>query len=242
MGLFGKKKISEEELAFKEENRKLLEAFNVTKAWGVKKYQVADQFIYDGDGKCFVVCHGPETDFREKDPWVVRFDQVEDVILEVDEYWTETKDEYAAGRGYGILTQDRYDEVYWRYDFYITIKTTHPYAKDIRFKTNFKTTIMKIPNKKMIFVRRGFEIGGTYRGKEITELVKKMEDMLPLEAKQQNADLVLDIVTRNRPESFIDGIIDLEKREWYIKKIENMTSHIKRAERIGKLLVPGEWK
>lgn len=34
------------ECAAKEENRRMLEQFQVTKAWGIKKYPTAMQFIY----------------------------------------------------------------------------------------------------------------------------------------------------------------------------------------------------
>lgn len=73
----------------KKENRKLLEQFQVTKAWGVKKYRTAMQFIYDETHRCFVVVEGPEETFREREPYVIRFDQVNSVALEVDEYWSE---------------------------------------------------------------------------------------------------------------------------------------------------------
>ena len=48
MGLFSRnnKETPPEELAAKQENRKLLEQFQVTKAWGIKKYRTAMQFIY----------------------------------------------------------------------------------------------------------------------------------------------------------------------------------------------------
>ncbi|MDD6707929.1 hypothetical protein [Eubacterium pyruvativorans] len=48
MGLFKRKEktLSPEECAAKEENRRMLEQFQVTKAWGIKKYPTAMQFIY----------------------------------------------------------------------------------------------------------------------------------------------------------------------------------------------------
>jgi len=84
----------------KKENRKLLEQFRVTKAWGVKKYRTAMQFIYDEAHRCFVVVEGPEETFREREPYVIRFDQVNSVALEVDEYWSEEGGQYSP-RGVG---------------------------------------------------------------------------------------------------------------------------------------------
>lgn len=117
----------------------------MTKAWGVKKYPVAMQFIYDEPHQWFVVVEGPENTFKEREPYVVRFDQVESVAVEVDEYWSESGDRYAP-KGQGILTQDMYKKVYWRYDFYLIIRTQHPCVKTIRNKMNFRTTIMKVPH------------------------------------------------------------------------------------------------
>lgn len=234
MALF-KKKISPEEQAFKEENAKKLETFNVTKAWGIKKYGPAMQFIYDKDARNFVVVEGPEETFRERNPYIISFDQVEDVTLEIEETWSEDKNEYAPA-GYGILLQDKYDEVYWRYNFYLIIKTSHPYAKEIKYKMNFKPTITKVRCRNFIFVRRGYELGGQYKGKEITALVEKMENMLVEEAQLTHKHKVVDIITLNRPDTVLerlvkDGIDDLN-----LKKLDNMTTHVKRAQRIAKLL------
>ncbi|MDO4467535.1 MAG: hypothetical protein Q4C49_11130 [Bacillota bacterium] len=87
MGLFDKfKKKSPEELQALEDNKKLLEEFNMTKALGVKKYLVAQQFIYDQDKRLFCVVNGPAEEFKEKEPWIISYDQVEAVWLEVDEW------------------------------------------------------------------------------------------------------------------------------------------------------------
>ena len=238
MGLF-KKKVSPspEEQAFMEENKKRLETFEATKALGVKKYRVSTQFIYDKEGKCFVVVEGPEETFKEKNPIIADFDQVEEVILDIDEYWSESKDEFAP-RGFGRLLQEDYTKVYWRYDFYITIKTTHPYAKDIKFKTNFKPTIMKIKSKNLIFVRRGFEIGGSYTSDELPELIEKMEQLLVDETKQIHGEKVFDIITNNRPDSIVDQLVGEGLDSVYLKKIDNMTRHIKRANKIAKIVLP----
>ena len=77
MGLFSrKKKVSPEEERALEENRAKLDSFQVTKAWGIKKYGPAMQFIYDENAKQFVVVEGPEETFRERNPFIVGFDQV----------------------------------------------------------------------------------------------------------------------------------------------------------------------
>lgn len=60
----------------KEENLRMLEQFQVTKAWGIKKYPTAMQFIYDEADRWFAVAEGPVDTFREREPAVPRFGQV----------------------------------------------------------------------------------------------------------------------------------------------------------------------
>ncbi|MBR0308678.1 MAG: hypothetical protein IJH92_07275 [Mogibacterium sp.] len=236
MGLFSKKKESPEELAFKEENRRKLENFVVTKAWGIKKYRPAMQFIYDGNARQFVVVEGPEETFRERNPYIIDFDDVTDVVLEVEETWSKSGGEYDPA-GYGTLLQDDYKNVFWRYEFYLTIKTRHPYAGDIRYRMNFKPTITKIPDKG-IFYRRGFGIGGKYKGKEIPELIDRLEELLVDEANLIKAGNVLDIVMlRKKDQSIAEGVFEKVGEDIYLKKIVNMTDHVRRAERIRKLLL-----
>ncbi|WP_270303420.1 hypothetical protein [Baileyella intestinalis] len=236
MGMFSKKEkfISPEELSAKEENHQLLEQFQVTKAWGVKKYQVAMQFIYDDDHKWFVVVEGPEETFRERDPYVIRFDQVDSVTVEVDEYWSEDGGQYSP-RGIGMLTQDRYKEVFWRYDFYLIIRTDHPYAGTIRYKMNFKTTVMKVPQRGFIY-RKGLNIGGTYEGEEIQQLISKIEWELAREEKALKRENAIGILTNTDPEGVSGKLVKGFYDDRTLKKIDNLLSHAKLGERIRKLL------
>ena len=235
MGIFSKKKISEEELQFQEENRKALENFKVTKALGIKKIPTAWQFIYDEENRNFVVERGPEEQFRDKNPYIVSYDQVLGVTLEIQETWSEEKGENAL-KGYGQLRQDKFDEVWWRYDFFLTIETDHPYAKNIRYKMNEFKTITKVPNRKSIFFRRGFELGGTYSAAELPALIEKMEKLFDDEAKTIHGDKVFATITQTRPDSLMERLEDDFRDDIYLKKIDNMIKHVKRANRIAKIL------
>ena len=243
MGLFGKKDRRPEE--YLEENRRLLDGFTVTKAWGIKKYRPAMQFVYDQDKRQFVVVEGPvedpTVDFRDKDPDVVSFDQVKDVWLEVDEYWTEGNGEYEP-RPIQTITQDKYKDVYWRYDFYLNIETDHPYAKTIRYQMNFKPTITKVPEKWGIFYRRGVGIGGTYRGDEIAQLALELQAFDEDEQKAADYRKKLDtLLVKSKGKSFFEGVGDKlvrdAKNEIYFKKLANMGAHVARADRISRLLL-----
>lgn len=244
MGLLGKKdKRSEEYL---EGNRRELEAFSVTKAWGIKKYRPAMQFVYDGDRRKFVVVEGPvedpSVDFRDKDPDVVSFDQVRDVWLEVDEYWTEGNGEYEPKPFSQNITQDRYKDVYWRYDFYLNIESDHPYAASIRYQMNFKPTIIKVPDKAGIFYRRGAGIGGTYRGDEISQLAFELQAFDEDERKAAEFRKKLDnLLVKNKGKSIFESAGDKLMRdaadELYFRKLANMGAHVARADRISRLLL-----
>ena len=235
MGLFSKK-LSAEEIAALDENRRRLDDFEVSAAWGVKKVANAKQFIYDEKNRNFVVVDGPEETFRERNPWIIGFDHVRDVYLEVDEWWTETNEKYAVGRGYGILTQDRYDDVFWRYDLYMVIETDHPYAKTIRYAMNTSPIITKVQGMHL-FVRRGLELKGVYRGKEIAEQITRLEKLIDDETKALGKERTFDLVTgKNRGEGVIEGVVTDLVEDHYIKRIEFVIKHMQRVQRVAKLL------
>lgn len=231
------------QLSYREENRKALNDFTVTKSWGVKKYADAMQFVYDAEKRQFVVCEGPAdstADIVDRNPDIISFDQVKDVWLEIDEYWTEGNGEFETKPFNQNLTQDKYKEVYWRYDFYLGIKTDHPYAGEIRYKMNYKPTIMKVPNNG-IFFRRGIGIGGMYRGDELAEIASQLEAFADNEADAVELRRKLDVLLlRNKDRSIGDsvkaGIKNAVNEEVYFKKIGNMEAHVARASRISKLL------
>lgn len=243
MGLFSKK--DKRPAEYLGENRRMLDEFTVTRAWGVKKYRPAMQFVYDQDHSRFVVVEGPvedpSVDFRDKDPDVVSFDQVKDVWLEVDEYWTEGKGEYEP-RPVQTITQDRYKDVYWRYDFYLNIDTDHPYAGTIRYQMNFKPTITKVPEKWGIFYRRGVGIGGTYRGEEISQLALELQAFDEDEQRAADYKKKLDIIlVKNSGKSIFEGVRDNLVRDakngLYFARLANMGAHVARADRISRLLL-----
>lgn len=243
MGLFSKK--DKRPAEYLEANRQLLDAFNVTKAWGVKKYRVALQFVYDKEKRQFLIVEGPvddpEINFRDKNPDVVSFDQVEDVWLEVDEYWTEGKGEYEPRPINEVLLQEQYKDVYWRYDFYLNIRTTHPYAQTIRYKMNFKPTITKVPQRGILF-KRGLGIGGTYHGEEIEQLALELQVFNEDEQKAEDFRRKLDILlVKNKGKTVIESVTDKLVRdatnELYFTKLANMGAHVARADRVSKLLL-----
>ncbi len=237
MGLFSRKKeVSPEELAAREENKKRLEEFTPTKSWGIKKYPDAMQFMYDENMKAFVVVEGPDDTFKERNPFVIDFDQVKDVWLEVDEWWTEGDNKFDVTRSGKILLQGDYSKVFWRYDFYINIETTHPFAGAIRYKMNYNTNILKVPGTHL-FVHRGLELDKkTYRRPEIKEAVEKLEAFEEQIKSGLKKEKAFDILTQQRPDTILGKLEKDLTDDWYVSRIENVVGHLKRAYRISKVV------
>ncbi len=237
MGLFSRKKETAEDLMAADLNRSRLEQFNMTKAWGVKKVATAMQFIYDEEHRWFTAVEGPETAFKEKNPWVVDFDQVTDVYLEVDEWWTENDDKYNFFRDRHVLKMEDYSKVFWRYDFYMVIETTHPQAKTIRYKMNTSSLITKVQGLHL-FVRRGWELNGKYKGKALDEQIERMEKLYDNETAALAKERGLDVLTgRKREEGLLEGAVKDLVEDRYVKRIQFAVDHMKRVKRVRKLLL-----
>ncbi len=212
MGIFSKKKVEVVETISPEElNAKRLKAFEPTKAWGIKKYEDAIQFIYDEDKRQFVVVEGPEATFRERNPHVFAFSDVIDVYMHVVQFWTEERNQGEDEKGTGKLEPERFGEVFWHYDIYLHILTKVPGYEDICFKMNYKPTIIQVPSHDG--TRRGLELNGLIRNKGYTVNIKR------LEAWNEEAEF--------------EGT-DLERAN--MSKVRNIVDHLKRARRINKLI------
>jgi len=238
MGLFAKKP-SEDELAAKEENRNLLEQFKVTDVWGVKRVgSAADVFVYDEDMKAFCIAQNPideDGKWKEQNPWVIKFSEVEDVCLFVDEWWSENDDKFEVFHDYHILTIDKYDEVFWKYNLFVRFKTTHPYAKDFEYKMNEYTNVLLIPGTHLI-ARRGLELNGEYRGADIRAKRIELEEYAEKLKTDLTQEKIFDILSKQRPDSIIGRMKKDLTNDWYVSRVENVAKHVKRAGRISKLI------
>ncbi len=229
--------VIKEQMAYREANKEKVESFEITKAWGIKKYGPAMQFIYDEGKRQFAVVEGPAEDFRSKDPDIIDFDQARDVFLEVAEHWSEKGGQYDQPNLTHRITQDEYKDVFWRYDFLLHIKVDHPYFDEICYKMNWKTTVIKVPQRG-IFYRRGLELSGIYQGEELESLAEAVEKTGSGEKRMIKAGKVADVILlKNEGESISDKLIEDFKDEKYLKKIKNVADHIRRADRVYKLLI-----
>lgn len=244
MALFFKKKEDPEVAAAKEAavaaNASRLEAFNMTKALGVKKVATAEQFIYDEEKRQFCVVDGPAETFKDRKPIIVDYDDVEEVYLEVEEFWTENGGKFDFP-GYGILLQENYKKVFWHYNLVVHIITKNAAAKHIEFKMNTSPIIVKILGRGL-FVQRGMEMNGTYQPDQMDALSAKIAELAEQQMKQYRAGEVYDMITlkhKDEPllKSAIKGAMKDMQEDVYIKRIENASKHIQRASKIAKMLL-----
>ena len=101
---------------------------------------------------------------------------------------------------------------------------------------NFDTNVLKIPGIHL-FVKRGLELNGKFRGKEINEQVKRLEEFAEKIKGNVKTERAVNVLMGNRPDGILDKMKQDYTEDWYISRIENVTNHVKRAERISKLLI-----
>ncbi len=115
----------EEQLAYREENKKAVEAFNVTLSLGTDM-----KVLMDEDAGKFMVTR--ERNLMEANPDVLDFSQVTGCILDIDEHQTEEMREDNEGNQVSFHPP-RY---FYSYDFRMIIKVNHPYFDEISFNLN----------------------------------------------------------------------------------------------------------
>ena len=114
-----------EQLAYREENKKKVEEFNVTRSIG-KYYMV----YLDEDARRFLV--SSSKNFRDSNPDVLDFSQVTGCDLDIDESKTEEKRKDKDGNMVSY-NPPRYS---YSYNFYIDLRVNHPWFDEMRFRLN----------------------------------------------------------------------------------------------------------
>ena len=114
-----------QQLAYREDNLKKVEQFNVTRVLGRDTKVVVDE-----DKGWFMVAR--TDDYMGENPDVLEFSQVVGCDFDVDESRGEHKRQNAEGE-YVSYIPPRY---YWDYDFTMNIHVKHPYFDDMRFDLN----------------------------------------------------------------------------------------------------------
>lgn len=117
-----------DQLAYREENKKAVEAFAPTRTLGTR----TKVYIDEDDQKVVVTS---ASDWRGANPDVFDYTQITGCNYVVDEKRDEIKYEDKDGNKKSY-NPPRYE---YEYDFYITILINHPYVSKIRFKLNQNT-------------------------------------------------------------------------------------------------------
>ena len=114
-----------EHLAYREENKKAVEAFNLTRTLGT-----GTKVLLDEDAQKFIVTSSSR--WQSTNPDVIDFTQVTGCQTEIKESRTEIKRPGKDGKEESY-NPPRYDI---DYDFHITININSPWFSDINFKIN----------------------------------------------------------------------------------------------------------
>lgn len=114
-----------EQLAYREENKKKVEAFKTTRSFG----RVTNVCI-DEDGKRFLVAK--TNDLSAENPDVLEYSQVTGCDLDIEESRNEETFTDKDGKT-ASYNPPRYK---YSYDFYMVIRVNHPYFDEMRFRLN----------------------------------------------------------------------------------------------------------
>lgn len=165
----------EEQLAYREENKKAVEAFNVTLSLGTGMKVLMDE----NAGKFMVT---RERNFKNANPDVLDFSQVTGCQLDIEEHRTEETREDKEGNEISYQPP-RY---YYSYDFHMVIRVNHPYFDEISF--NLNSSDVEINPDRGTSVRPNPQMNPDYReyeemGKEIKEILTQARRQVREEAK-----------------------------------------------------------
>ncbi|MBR1457695.1 MAG: DUF4428 domain-containing protein [Oscillospiraceae bacterium] len=110
------------QLAYREENKKLVAAFHTTRSIGKHT-----KLLLDEDQRRFAVTSA--SNLESANPDILRYDQVTGCDLDIDESRHELKQTDKDGKQVSY-NPPRYE---YSYNFYVTIHVNHPYFDDIRY-------------------------------------------------------------------------------------------------------------
>lgn len=165
----------EEQLAYREENKKAVEAFNVTLSLGTDM-----KVLIDEDAEKFMVTRA--RNIKEANPDVLDFSQVTGCRLDIDENQTEETTEDKDGNEISY----RPPRYFYSYDFHMIINVNHPYFDEITFRLNSSDVEIN-PNRGAI-TKPNPQLNADYReyekmGKEIEEILTQARKRIREEAK-----------------------------------------------------------
>lgn len=123
-----------EQLEYRENNKKEVDAFNVTRTLGK-----STKVLLDEDQKKFIVTS--ESNWRASNPDVLSYSLVTGCNIDVDESRTEIRKRLEEGK-----TESYKPAQYnYRYNINVTIFVNHPYFQEMKFQVNSGSILIKNP-------------------------------------------------------------------------------------------------
>ena len=167
----------EEQLAYREDNKKAVAEFTITRTFGS-----SPQVLIDEDNEKFMVTYA--SNIKESNPDVLDISMVTGCELDIEEQRNEAMKEDEEGN------EESYNppRYYFSYDFNMTIRVKHPYFNEISFKLNASDVEMN-PDYAVPMIRRPDpERNREYQryedmGKEIKEILTSLRQKQRDEAK-----------------------------------------------------------
>ena len=167
----------QEQLVYREDNKKAVEAFNTTCSFGRNT-----KILIDEDAKKFMVTGARNV--KDANPDVLDFSQVTGCDLDIEEERNEEKKEDAEGNSVSYNPP----RFYYSYDFRMIIRVNHPYFDTINFQLNSsgveinpENATSHAPNPSLNQDYREYEA----MGKEIKEILTRARQQV--RAEKENA-------------------------------------------------------
>lgn len=156
-----------EQLAYREENKKAVEVFHITRTLGEDM-----KVLLDEDTKRFMVTRAKNV--KEANPDVLEFSQVTGCSLDIDEDVSEEMTEDKDGNSVSYKPQ----RFTYQYHFNITLHVNHPYFNEMEFAVN-SSAVDTTPNGGVPALRKpNPKLNREYKKYETMaeEIVKVFED------------------------------------------------------------------
>ena len=170
-----------EQLAYREENKKAVEAFKTTRTIG-KNTKV----LFDENAQKFLVTS--ERDWKEENPDILDFSMVTGCTLDIDENRSEDKKRDKDGN-YTSYNPPRY---FYSYNFHMTIQVNHPYFDEIKFDLNGFSVDINLEGGVPAFRKPDPSLNPDYReyekmGREIENIFAEARTQIRKEAAAASA-------------------------------------------------------
>lgn len=146
-----------EQLAYREKNKEVLQAFSATRSFG----QQRTKLLLDEKAKKFLVTKTGK--LHEENPDVLDYSQVTGCDLDINERKQEKTREVKSSDGKTKKVSYQPPRYTYSYDFYVRIYVNHPYFNEIKYRLN-RSSIEYEPRDSSFQMNTGQVIGSVLTG------------------------------------------------------------------------------